>query len=162
LEATVTKDLAESLLDCGEELAQDSGVAFKLAVAGESRPLDPAAFDEAYRIGREALINAFSHSRASSIEVEIAYDRANLRLRVRDNGIGVDPNVLKGGRPGHWGLSGIRERAKNIGARLNIWSSLGAGTEIDLTIPAKVAYSPSPKVGGWFRLQRIFGGGQTK
>jgi signal transduction histidine kinase/ligand-binding sensor domain-containing protein len=162
LEATAAKDLAESLLDCGEELAQDSGIAFKLAVVGESQPLDPAAFDEAYSIGRETLVNAFSHSHASSIEVEITYDRANFRLRLRDNGIGVDPNILKDGRPGHWGLSGIRERAKNIGARLNIWSSLGAGTDIDLTIPAKVAYSRSTNLGSWFRIQRTFGGGQAK
>jgi signal transduction histidine kinase/streptogramin lyase len=162
LEATATKDLAESLLDCGEELSQDSSIAFKLAVAGDPQPLDPAAFDEAYRIGRESLINAFSHSKASSIEVEIAYDRANFRLRVRDNGIGIDQDVLNGGRPGHWGLSGIRERAKTIGAKLNIWSSSGAGTEIDLTIPAKVAYSQSPAIGSWFWIQRAFGGGQPK
>jgi signal transduction histidine kinase len=161
LEATATKDLGESLLNCGEELAQDSGVAFKLAVLGESHPLDPAALDDVYQIGREALINAFSHSRASSIEVEITYDRANVRLRVRDNGIGIDPNILKEGRPGHWGLSGIRERAEHIGAKLNIWSSAGAGTEIDLTIPSRVAYPRGPKVRGWFRLQRIFGGEQA-
>src|SRR6266446_122504 len=90
--------------------------------------------------------NAFQHSQASSIEVELTYDSAGLSVRVRDNGRGIDREMLSGGREGHWGLSGMRERVQNIGGQLNIWSNPGAGTEIDFKIPAKVAYAHRPKV----------------
>ncbi len=101
--------------------------------------------DEIYRIAREALTNAFRHSQASSIEVEMTSDCASFCLRVRDNGSGIDQEISGSGRKGHWGLSGMRERAKNIGGQLSIWSNPGAGTEIDLRVPAKVAYARSPK-----------------
>jgi signal transduction histidine kinase len=86
------------------------------------------------------LGNAFLHSGASKIEVEITYDRVMVRLRIRDDGRGIDSQILNGGRPGHYGLSGMRERAHTLGARLDIWSRPGAGTEVDLAIPAEAAY----------------------
>jgi signal transduction histidine kinase len=110
--------------------------------------------DEVYRIAREVLRNAFRHARARQIEAEIRYDDRSLRLRIRDDGKGIDPGVLEEGeRPGHWGLLGMRERAKRIGAQLDFWSEAGAGTEVELTVPASVAYAKSLDAGG-FRLFR--------
>jgi signal transduction histidine kinase len=74
------------------------------------------------------------------IEVELTYDRSGLRMVIRDNGIGIAEEVVSSGVPGHWGISGMRERAQQIGARLSLWSRPGAGTEVDLRIPAKLAY----------------------
>ena len=91
---------------------------------------------------------------AREIEAEIRYDDRVLRLRIRDDGKGIDRRVLEeGGRAGHWGLLGIRERTKRIGARLDIWSEAGAGTEIELTVPASIAYGTS-RNGPAFRLFR--------
>jgi signal transduction histidine kinase len=103
--------------------------------------LSPAIQDEVYRIAREILRNAFQHAHAGRIEAEIAYDPQFLRLRIRDNGKGIDSKVLdEGARPGHWGLPGVRERANRIGAQLKLWSEPGAGTELELTVPARLAY----------------------
>jgi signal transduction histidine kinase len=102
------------------------------------------ANNEACRIALELLRNAFRHSHASRIEAEVRYDDQVLRIRIRDNGRGIDPKMLKeGGIAGHWGLRGVRERAKRIGAQLDFWSEAGAGTEVQLTIPASVAYESS-------------------
>jgi signal transduction histidine kinase len=144
-EGTTGDDLPRKLTLCGEELAQDHASLFTLSVVGVPRVLDQAVCNDAYRIGREALINAFQHSRSEKIEVEVTYDRAGVRLTVRDDGTGLDQATLDRGREGHWGLAGMRERAQKIGAQLNIWSRLGAGTEVELAIPANVAYPPSSR-----------------
>ena len=94
--------------------------------------------------------------------MEIFYEQAMLRLRVRDDGAGIDPKTLNGGRPGHWGLSGIRERARTLGATLNIRSTPGAGTEIDLTVPAKVALLKNPGTIRWRRIQEAVYGGRLR
>jgi signal transduction histidine kinase len=138
--------LEHSLTAAGKDLARSSGAegqapAFQVTVEGTRQSLSPFLHDEVYRIAREILRNAFHHAHASSIEAEIAYDSRFFRLRIRDNGKGIDPNVLKAGaRMGHWGLPGVRERAKRIGARLRLWSEPGAGTEAELTVPARIAY----------------------
>ncbi len=119
-EGTTSDDLAKKLTLCGEELAQDHASLFTLAVVGAPQVLDPDVCNDAYRIGREALINAFQHSRSTKIEAEITYDRAGVRLTVRDDGSGLDQATLNRGRDGHWGLAGMRERAQKIGAQLNI------------------------------------------
>ncbi len=142
----VQSDLAQLLAATGQELERSQEVnrdsaTFRVTVEGERKDLSPILQDEVYRIAREALRNAFRHARARQIETEIRYDDRSLRLRIRDDGIGIDPKFVgEGGRPGHWGLLGIHERAKRIGARLNLWSEAGAGTELELTIPASVAY----------------------
>nr|WP_263351322.1 ATP-binding protein [Acidicapsa acidisoli] len=90
-------------------------------------------------------MNSLSHARAQRIELEVAYSDQFLRLRFRDDGIGVDSEILKNrGREGHWGLTGMYERARNIHACLSIWSKPGAGTEIELRIPAYIAYDAAP------------------
>jgi signal transduction histidine kinase len=105
-------------------------------------------------MARELLQNAFLHARAKEIEAEIRYDDRAFRLLIRDDGRGIDPKVLEqGGRDGHWGLPGVRERAQQIGARLDFWSEAGAGTEIQLTVPANLAYENSQD-GSGFRLFR--------
>jgi signal transduction histidine kinase/ligand-binding sensor domain-containing protein len=139
-------NLEHLLTAAGKELARSSVAegelpAFRVAVEGTWQPLSPLLQDEVYRIAREILRNAFHHAHASRIEAEIAYDRQFFRLRIRDNGKGIDRTVLEqGARQGHWGLPGVRERAKRIGARLKLWSEPGAGTEAELTVPARVAF----------------------
>ena len=111
-------------------------------VEGTSRALHPILRDEIYWIGCEALRNAYRHATARQIEVELRYDPRELRLRVRDNGKGIAPELLaEGGREGHFGLTGMRERAKIIGGELALWSGLDAGTEVDLILPAARAYA---------------------
>jgi signal transduction histidine kinase/ligand-binding sensor domain-containing protein len=148
--ATETNDLPDAFSVAGASLKRDYSGLFAVLVNGESRHLHPIVRDEVYRIGREALTNAFQHAGAHQIEVEISYERSSLRVRFRDDGLGIDPAVLhKGARPGHWGLPGMRERAEKIGARLAIWSRPKAGTEIELEVPAAIAYRGTERKSGW-------------
>ena len=144
--AVETNDLARALSSLGEELAADLGTrgspAFRVTVEGEPRDLHPIVRDEIYRIAGESLRNAFLHAQARQIELEIRYDSEQIRLRVRDDGKGIDPSVLSGEAPvGHFGLAGMRERAKAIGAKLVIWSEADAGTEVELRVPADAAFT---------------------
>ena len=140
LRATDENDLADRLTKYGEELAKDHTAAFTLAIVGEPKGLESTLQDEAYRIVAEALTNAFRHASASRIETEVTYDSSALRIRVRDDGVGIDKAVLAGGQPGHWGVTGMRERARAIRAELNMWSRDAAGTEVELVIPSSIAY----------------------
>jgi len=97
---------------------------------------------------REALQNAFRHAQASQIEADITYGDSLLRLRVRDDGKGIDPKHLQAGRDGHWGLPGMRERAQQIGAQFEMWSEVGAGTEVELRIPGSIVYVKARGRGG--------------
>jgi signal transduction histidine kinase/ligand-binding sensor domain-containing protein len=123
-----------------QELGIKNQIGFRVIVEGRPRPLNPVIRDEVYRTGREALVNAFRHSKAKSVEVEVEYAARHLRILVRDDGCGIDPEVLRSGRERHWGLSGMRERAERIGARLKVSSRAGAGTEIELSVPGHVAF----------------------
>ena len=141
-----TDDLATALSTLGKELAagktSQNLPVFDVEVEGSPRELQPIPRDEVYRIAGEALRNAFSHAQASRIELEIRYAESELRLRIRDDGKGMDSRVLDGeGKAGHWGLRGIRERAKLVGGNLEVWSKPDSGTEIDLSIPASTAYA---------------------
>ncbi len=141
-------DLSETFAIMNAELAKEHAIPFQITLQGSPRALNPIVCDDAYQIGREALVNAFHHSLAQKIETEITFARTELRLRVRDDGCGIDSKILEdGGRPGHWGMTGMRERARKIGARLDIWSRQGNGTEVDLRIPASIAYRAGVK--GW-------------
>jgi len=126
-----------------KELALQKAIDFRVLVEGQARPLHPIIRDEVYRIGREALANAFRHSQASAIEIELEYADNHLRLLVRDNGLGIDELVLRSGREGHWGLSGMRERAVRIGAKFKVWSRVPGGTEVELYVPGHVAFRSS-------------------
>ena len=151
-EVTNDGDLATLLTRCGEQLAQDHMVPFSLSVVGEPFCIDSTMSREMYRIGREAISNAFLHAHAAKIEAEISYGHAVVTLTVRDNGIGIEPQVLDTGRIGHWGFPGMRERAKSIGAQISIRSGLGSGTEIILTVPIGVVDSDKRKASFWRRI----------
>jgi signal transduction histidine kinase/ligand-binding sensor domain-containing protein len=151
-EGASTGELLNALASCGKELAQDETL-FSLAVVGTPELLDPVVFNEVYRIAREALVNAFLHAQAAKVEVELTYGRARVSVRVRDDGVGIDRRILDGGKKGHWGLSGMRERAQKIGAQLKIWSNTGVGTEIELTVPARIAYPHKRKASLWMRIR---------
>jgi ligand-binding sensor domain-containing protein/signal transduction histidine kinase len=144
----VTNDLPIAIQTLGEELAskqtREEAALFDVAVDGKSRDLNPILRDDVYRIACEALRNAFQHAHARHIEVELHYDERQLRLRIRDDGKGIVSQVLSNeGRSGHWGFEGMRERAKLVGGQLEIWSELDSGTEIELSIPASIAYLTS-------------------
>jgi len=155
-----TNDLARAVNTLGEELANDpashGSPAFRVTVEGEPRDLHPILRDEIYRIAAEALRNVFHHAEARQLEVEIRYDNQQFRLRVRDDGKGMDAAALSGqGLEGHYGLPGMRERARLIGGKLMVWSEVGAGTEVELTVPASSAYATARR-GSW--LSQKFAG----
>jgi signal transduction histidine kinase/ligand-binding sensor domain-containing protein len=133
--------LEAAIADIPRDLGAKDAAPVELLVAGERRPLRAAVHDEVYWIARESIANALRHAHATAIEVELEYSRNRFRLTIRDDGRGIDPQILEAGRENHFGLSGITERATRIRATLNIASAAGAGTEIDLTIPADVAFS---------------------
>ena len=145
-------DLGGAFAQFRQEFAGQGEAEFHVIVEGRPRPLHPLIRDEIYKIGREALTNAFRHSRASHIEVELEYAVDGLRVLVRDSGTGFDPKLLQSGPDRHWGQSGMRERAKRIGARLRVLTRPAAGTEVELTVPAHVSYVPGASTGAskWF------------
>ena len=155
--STVEKnDLAVAIRSVGEELASaernPSSPGFQVFVEGIPRSLHPILRDEVYRVAAEALRNAFKHAQAHQIEVELRYDEKEFKLRVRDDGKGIDREILTSdGRKGHFGLHGMRERAKLAGGELAVWSELDSGTEIELTIPASRAYTRAARRFRWFR-----------
>ena len=144
-------DLAASYAALAAEFGVGDAPVLRLVVEGDTCQLDPLVSDELYRIGREALFNAFIHAEAREIEVEISFDVDALRLRFRDDGRGIEPPIPMDGRDGHWGLRGMRERAEKIGASLDILSGEGRGTEVALSLPARRAYVRGTR-GGWRRL----------
>ncbi len=140
------ENLERALTQISNDLAAPRKVKHQLVVEGTARSLRPLVREEIYRIGAEALANAFRHAGASAVETVLEYGRDHFRLLVRDDGQGIDPEVLKAGREGHFGLSGLRERAAKIGARLKVRTAAGAGTEIDLLVPAVAAFEhPAPR-----------------
>ena len=149
-------DLEKSFSRIRAEAIADEPANFRVLVEGLERPLHALVRDDVYRIGREAIINAFRHSGAANVEVELRYSDRNLRLFVRDDGRGIEPQILRDGRDGHWGLSGMRETAERIGAKLRLQSRLSEGTEVELTVPAEIAFaaSPRPPARRWWRIFR--------
>lgn len=140
------RDLASSLGALGNELA--SGIAslsspeYRVVVEGKPRELTLVVRDDAYRIVRQAVQNAYQHANATLIETEVTFGETDFAIRVRDDGTGLDPQILHvGQRAGHWGLPGMRERSKSLGGRLHVWSEKNAGTEVELRIAARIAYA---------------------
>ncbi len=150
------QNLGQAFSRLQEELSPTSNTEFRVIVEGTPRPLRPAMRDDIYHIGREALANAFRHSRATEIVVEIEYTASFLRVMVRDNGIGINADVLREGREGHWGLSGMRERAERIGARLRVLSRSAAGTEMELSVPGKIAFASEPSKSAKSWVSRLY------
>jgi signal transduction histidine kinase/ligand-binding sensor domain-containing protein len=149
-------DLAHAINTLGEELENDSNNhrpdTFRVAVEGQARELHPVLRDEIYKIAAEALRNAFHHARAKQVEVELRYDDRQFRLRIRDDGKGIDAGVLSSrGVQGHYGLCGMRERAALMNGKLAVWSEVGAGTEVELCVPARAVYMTDRKRSWWLR-----------
>jgi ligand-binding sensor domain-containing protein/signal transduction histidine kinase len=137
----VGRDLEEALTALREECGTEDGrstPSYRVIVEGRRRKLAPLVQDEIYRIVREAFRNAIRHANADTIEAEIVYGEDAFSLRLRDNGVGLEPKAHH--REGHWGLQGMRERATQLGGRLHVWGERGAGTEVELTLPAGLAY----------------------
>jgi ligand-binding sensor domain-containing protein/signal transduction histidine kinase len=154
----VTNDLVCAIGSLGQALAADGSnrdaPAFHIEVEGTPRDLLPITRDEVYQIAGEALRNAFRHARAQRLEVEIRYDTRQLRLRIRDDGKGIHPQLLNADGPSrHFGLRGMRERAQLLGGQLTIWSEMNSGTEVDLSIPSSGAYT-KPGVSRFWPIAR--------
>jgi signal transduction histidine kinase len=138
-------DLEQAFSQIRQEFPVQSQIGFRVIVEGTPRPLRSAIRDEVYLIGHEALSNAFRHAQASEIEVEIEYAASHLRVLIRDNGGGIDTQVLRSGREGHWGLSGMKERTERIGGKLRVLSRAVAGTEVELSVPGNIAFEVRPR-----------------
>ncbi len=131
--------LDQALSDFLVELTPADRARLQIRKMGRPKPLDPDVLHQIYLITREALLNSLRHSQAREIEVELEYSSRKLRVVVRDNGTGIDPQLLHSGRQSHWGLTVMRERAANIGAHLRIWTKRNAGTELELSLPLALA-----------------------
>jgi ligand-binding sensor domain-containing protein/signal transduction histidine kinase len=148
LSAVETNDLAKGLSAIAKELMALASTAdspiINVDVQGVPRDLSPIVRDEAYRIAGEALRNAFHHAEARLIEVEVNYERRQFSVQVRDDGKGFDEeSVARAALAGHFGLPGMRERAKVVGGRLEVWTKINSGTQIQLKIPGAIAYDGS-------------------
>ncbi|MCM3900979.1 MAG: histidine kinase [Pyrinomonadaceae bacterium] len=143
-----TNDLANAISAIAKELTGDTSAAespvIDFEVEGVPRRLNPVVRDESYRIATEALRNAFRHAQARRITVEIRYDKRQFRLRVSDDGKGIDEDTMQRQPSGHFGLPGMRERAEIVGGRLEVWSKLNSGTQVELSIPGTIAYDGAP------------------
>lgn len=137
------ESLGEAFAGVPTELGLSAAVGFQVVVEGRPRELRGMPRDEVYSIGREAIINAYRHSRAKDIATSVEYRANQLRIAVRDNGCGIDPRQLQWERNGPWGLHEMQERAGRIGARLRILSRVALGTEVELCVPARVAFEPN-------------------
>lgn len=145
-------DLKDAFTRAINEIPGADHVKFRVLVTGATRHLHPIVWDDVYRIGCEAIRNAFHHAGASTIDVSIEYGDSRFRLLVHDDGCGLNPEVLRFGREGHFGLLGMRERAEKAGGLLRVLSRPGGGTDIELAIPRESAYElPNRKTSwGWF------------
>jgi len=136
---TEGNDLAEAFGRALEECRIHSSMEVSFEVAGQIQEMHPIVRDEVYRIGYEAIRNACAHSQATQLRVELSYGQ-DLGLRIGDNGVGIDPDIAHRGRPGHFGLQSMRERAARIMGKFSVDSSAGSGTVINLTVPGGIIY----------------------
>ncbi len=133
-------DLERAFEHIRQEFDHQTQIDFRVVVEGRPRPLHPILRDEVYRIGREAVVNAYRHAGAKSIEVELEYSSRRLHILVRDDGCGIDPQARHSGSDRRRGLSGMRERAEGINARFKVRRRAIVGTEVELSVPSRVAY----------------------
>lgn len=146
----------QSFSQIQQSLALTEEINFKLVTIGNSHEICPPIKDEIYLIGREAIINAFNHSQAQNIKVELEFFDKHFRLLIRGDGIGIDPKILETGKEKHWGLTGMRERAAKIGGKLKIYSQEKVGTEIELFVTGYVAFQNEQDVSSLNRLKKLF------
>jgi len=146
--------LAETLVALGEELTPSGHKPnYQVLIAGSPMVLALAIQDDVYCVVREAIRNAFRHARSRGIEVKVRFDKACFSIRISDDGVGIDEEIVRRGRrEGHWGLPGMRERAVSLGGKLEVWSEYGSGTAVELRVPGDIAYC-RPKVRFWLPRQ---------
>jgi signal transduction histidine kinase len=134
-------ELESLITSVAESLRAGRGVQFAVDRHGGSDTLQSHVLDEVFCIMREAITNAFRHSEASQIAVELDYRKREFSVSCRDNGRGFDYKAIQlNATNGHWGLRGMEERAEKIGARFSCDSSPQKGTEVRITVPARRAY----------------------
>ncbi len=131
--------LEQAFSDLVHEVTPERGIRLRIFIDGKRRALRPAIQEQLFLIGREAVVNALRHSKATKIEVEVQYLRRSVSMFVRDNGCGINPDVVQKESDSYWGLREMRDRADTIGAQFGIWSRPGAGTEVRITVPFDVA-----------------------
>jgi signal transduction histidine kinase len=148
--APAVDDLVVAFSSIREEVHAGVQGDFRMVLEGRPRPLDPHVWNEVYRVAREALVNAFRHSKARFIEVNLVFASEELRIAVRDDGQGMSPEIFRSGDCAHKGLSWMRHMAERIGAKLKLSSRIAAGTTVELSIPGHIAYRPQP----WVRRVR--------
>jgi signal transduction histidine kinase/ligand-binding sensor domain-containing protein len=151
---TRKNDLAEAFKRAAEESRMQSRMEVSFSVTGHPREMHPVVRDEIYRIGYEAIRNAYTHSNGNRLEVSLRYGK-NLTVFVRDNGVGIDPMVADRGKAGHFGLQGMRERAERIGGKLLVVSSPDSGTVISIVVPAGIVF-PKSRVNILGKMGNVF------
>ena len=149
-------DLVKSFWQLAQEVTRNAVTKIDVTVEGRERPLNALPGNDMLQIGRQAITNALQHADAKRIHVLLTYDEQELRLRVEDNGRGMNEEVLKLRRPGHYGVAGMHERAARLGANISLESRIGEGTEMNLSVPASVIYQGSSTDG--VHASRISGG----
>ena len=132
---TASMNLEHALSVVRDVFASFGGAQLRIFVKGQPRRLCSHAQEQIYLISREAMVNAVRHFEATQVEAEVEYLRSRLRVVIRDNGRGIDPDLVRSGKANHWGLAEMLERAEAIGAKLRVWSKPGAGTEVEITVP---------------------------
>ena len=137
------ESLEAALAKIPQGLGLNTAVPLQVSVRGDARELSAVVWHEVYRIGREAILNAYRHSGAEEIHATIEYEPGGLRLCIRDNGCGIGRTEFVSGRPGHWGLQGMRERARRIGAKLQFRTVCGSGTALELFVDCTQQAHPS-------------------
>lgn len=151
-----TNDFVQAITAMAGELTGETSTAesplIDVEVEGAHRDLKANVRDEAYRIAGEALRNAFRHSNAKRITVKIQFDPRQFQLTVSDDGKGIDDKAMTKRHTGHFGLPGMRERAELFGGKLEVWSKVGSGTQLDLSIPSTLAYDSSARRPWWSNL----------
>jgi signal transduction histidine kinase len=124
-----------------EDFQREGGPLSNLTVEGTPRIVNPLVADDLTQIGYQAIANAFQHAAAGKIEVRMIYRPSELCLEVKDDGCGIESRMAETGKPGHYGLMGMRERANQIGAMLAIESRTGEGTRVTVIVPGRRAFS---------------------
>lgn len=131
--------LGEALVHAAREAVEGSAIEVQLVVSGRARPLTPVVEDTLRRVGREAVRNAARHAGAQRVDLELAYGERDIQLIVRDDGRGLDERTAEAASAkGHYGISGMRERAEAAGGSLEVVGVADEGTTVALSIPMAV------------------------
>ncbi|MCW3838150.1 triple tyrosine motif-containing protein [Sphingomonas canadensis] len=153
--SSVADDLEQTIMAITAKQAFKPEVQISVVSEGQPRKLHAIVSDEIARIAEEAIFNVWRHAEATMLDIRLCYRATSFVLTVLDDGVGIDAETLRSGRAGHFGLTGMRERAARLGAELSIAEGTVRGTEVRLSIPAAVAYAGRTK--RWFGLKILAG-----